>query len=47
MGLRALGISLACENGSSIQEQYERGEYEKIVHHNVEDVLITARAYQE
>ena len=45
MGLRALGISLACENGSSIQEQYERGEYEKIVHHNVEDVLITERLY--
>ena len=40
-----LGISLACENGSSIQEQYEKGEYEKIVHHNVEDVLITERLY--
>jgi len=40
-----LGISLASGNGSSIQELYERGEYEKIVHHNVEDVLITERLY--
>jgi len=36
-----LGISLASENGSSIQVLYERGEYEKIVDHNVEDVLVT------
>ncbi len=39
------GISLACENGSSIQDQYEKREYEKIVHHNVEDVLVTERLY--
>ncbi|MCW3988808.1 MAG: ribonuclease H-like domain-containing protein [Candidatus Bathyarchaeota archaeon] len=40
-----LGISLASENSSSIQELYERGEYEKIVHHNVEDALVTERLY--
>jgi len=40
-----LGIALASENGSSIQELYERAEYEKIVHHNVEDVLVTERLY--
>ena len=40
-----LGISLASENGSSIQELYERGEYEKIVDHNVEDVLVNERLY--
>lgn len=40
-----LGISMASENGSSIQELYEREEYEKIVHHNVEDVLVAERLY--
>lgn len=42
---KRLGISLAGENGSSIQKLYERGEYDKIVHHNVEDVLVTERLY--
>ena len=40
-----LGIAVGSENGSSIQELYEREEYEKIVHHNVEDVLVTERLY--
>ena len=40
-----LGISRVSENRSSIQELYERGEYEKIVHHNVEDALMTERLY--
>jgi len=40
-----LGISVTGENGSSIQELYERGEYELTVHHNVEDVLVTERLY--
>ncbi len=40
-----LGIPMASEEGSSIQELYERGEYEKIVHHNIEDVLDTESLY--
>ena len=40
-----LGISLASENSALIQELYEKGEYEKIIHHNVEDVLVTERLY--
>ena len=40
-----LGISLANDTSSSIQELYGRGEYEKILHHNFEDVLVTERLY--
>jgi len=40
-----LGISMVSGNSSSIHELYERGEYENIVHHSVEDVLVTERLY--
>ena len=40
-----LGFSREGGSGSSIQELYEGGEYERIVEHNVEDVLVTERLY--
>jgi len=49
LGLRScagyLGIEMNGCPGSEIKDHYEKGNYEAIVHHNIEDVLITEKLH--
>lgn len=42
---KRLGMKVTGCHNSEIREHYEKGNYDEIVHHNTEDVLITEKIY--